>query len=88
MSISDAALRPAPAPLAGAFLALGDQPVPAAAPPRGSHLLAGAVVVALALAAPLTTAGLALTATDRHDAATLTGKTWITADDEDAGAGG
>jgi hypothetical protein len=86
MSVPDVALSRAP--IAHAFLALGDQPVRAAPPGRRSRLVAGAAVVALALAAPLTTAGLALTAADRHDAATLPGKTWIAADDEDAGAGG
>jgi hypothetical protein len=91
MSAVDAAeLRSAPAPLARAFLALADEPAPPAHPRaarRVRGVAAGVAVVALALAAPLTTAGLALTWTDRHDAATLPGKTWLTGDEDSGGDG-
>ena len=91
MSAVDAAdLRSAPAPLARAFLALADEPVPLAHPRparRARAVAVGVAVVALALAAPLTTAGLALTWTDRHDPATLPGKTWLMGDEDPGGDG-
>jgi len=91
MSAVDAAdPRSAPAPLARAFLALADERAQLPHPPatrRARAVAAGIAVVALALAAPLTTAGLALTWADRHDAGTLPGKTWLIGDEEPGGDG-
>jgi hypothetical protein len=83
-----AAPSPTPVPLARAFLALSD-PGPTAAPPVGRKRIRSTLAAAavLAIAAPLSAAGLAVGGDDRA-AATLPAKTWLAAADDAAGPDG
>jgi hypothetical protein len=92
MTSAAVAAEPASIPLARAFLALGDTAPPAPPPRRPRRVRAAAALcaaVTFALAAPVSTAGLAVADVDDHAAGTLPAKTWVAgADDDGADAGG